>query len=184
MHALKFHFLFLWSSQKKKKSLEKENGEFPWKWHFLPNCILEKHVYTFSGGYIVISWLQMTAVPNKKKQRTTQKCTLQIRGVNWVEMEKKKKRYKIMHQDRKLCKKKKKTKNTFIFTTVITGYIISVFLWVGSWGHIEKENKGGKKRIQKQTGFEKTRRDTTQSKKKKKSYKKLNLLHLISKSWK
>lgn len=60
-----------------------------------------------------------------------------------TEIEKKKRdRYTIMHQGRAL---EKKTKNTFIFTTIITGYIICVFLCVASWGHIEKENKGKKR---------------------------------------
>ena len=58
-----------------------------------------------------------------------------------------------MHQGRAL----KKTKNTFIFTTVITGYIISVFLCVGSWCHIEKENKG-KKENSKTTGLQKSQK--------------------------
>lgn len=70
-----------------------------------------------------------------------------------------------MHQGQGL---EKKTKNTFIFTTVITGYIICVFLCVGSWGHIEKENKGEKKREFKNNKFAKKseERDTTQQKKK------------------
>lgn len=60
-----------------------------------------------------------------------------------------------MHQGQGL---EKKTKNTFIFTTVITGYIICVFLCVGSWGHIEKENKGEKKENSKTTSLPKSQK--------------------------
>lgn len=97
--------------------------------------------------------------------------SLQIRGgkTGWNGKKKKK--------DIKSCIKIelcKKTKNTFIFTTVITRYIISVFLWVGSWGHIEKENKGKKKENSKTTGLQKNSEERYYAVKEKKMlYKKL-----------
>lgn len=98
--------------------------------------------------------------------------------LKWKRKKRERKRYKIMHQSRA---KKQKTKNTFIFTTVVTAYIISIFLCVGSWGHIEKENKrGGKKRKFKNHRFAKKKKSEereilpSKRKKKKKSYKKLN----------
>lgn len=51
-----------------------------------------------------------------------------------------------------------KTKNTFIFTTIITGYIICAFLCVGSWGHSEVENKG-KKENSKTAGSQKLKKE-------------------------
>lgn len=112
--------------------------------------------------------------------------SLQIREEKQVEM---KKREKKRTKDIKSCTKVelwKKTKNTFIFTTVITGYIISVFLCVGSWCHIEKENKG-KKENSKTTGLQKSQKKERYypSKRKKNNViQKVEICYIwISKTW-
>lgn len=50
-------------------------------------------------------------------------------------------------------KLEKPKKNTFVFTSVITGNLLWVLLCVGSWGHIAQENKGEKN--SKTTGLQK-----------------------------
>jgi hypothetical protein len=81
----------------------------------------------------------------------------------------------------------KKTKNTFIVTTVITAYIICDFLCVGSWGHIEEENKG-KKENSKTASLPKIhKRERTypvKEKKKESNTKSWDLLHLDFKKMK
>ena len=100
--------------------------------------------------------------------------SLQIRGGKTGWNGKKKKDIKSCIKI-ELCKK---TKNTFIFTTIITGYIISVFLWVGSWGHIEKENKGKKREFKNNRFAKKFRREILHSQRKKKVIQKAEICYI------
>ena len=118
----------------------------------------------------------MTVVPKQEENKEAHRSVLSSdkgrkNGLKW---KKKKKDIKSCIKI-ELCKK---TKNTFIFTTIITGYIISVFLWVGSWGHIEKENKGKKREFKNNRFAKKFRREILHSQRKKKVIQKAEICYI------
>ena len=101
--------------------------------------------------------------------------SLQIRGgkTGWNGKKKKK--------DIKSCIKIelcKKTKNTFIFTTVITRYIISVFLWVGSWVILRRKIKGKKREFKNNRFAKKFRREILRSQRKKNVIQKAEICYI------